>query len=116
MDIEYFPAKDPDETDYRVFVWCSKDTGLNDGSASDTGELQGATISTATVTVGSGLTKDSQNTNAVTIKGVTYAANTTATVWLSGGTIDTDYNIHCRVILSDGRILEKTAVQRIKTL
>ena len=116
MDIEYFPIKDPDETDYRVFVWCSKDTGLNDGSASNTGDLQGATISTATVTVASGLTKDSQHTNAITIKGVTYAANTTATVWLSGGTLGSDYTILCRVVLSDGRTLEKTAVQRVRAL
>jgi hypothetical protein len=116
MAFEKFPPKDPDETDYRVFVWCSKKTGLNDGSANDTGDLQGATISTATVTVATGLTKDSQNTNAISINGVDYDANTTVTVWLSGGTDETSYLINCEVELSDGRVLQKTARQRVAAL
>lgn len=111
-----FTPKDPQETDYRVFVWCSKKTGLNDGSSADTGDLQGATISTATVTVPDGLTKDSQDTDAISINGVDYAANTTVTVWISGGTEEVKYPILCEVETSDGRTLQKTAVLRIKAL
>ena len=115
MAFEIFPEKDPDETDYRVFVWCSRDN-TNDGTASDTGELQSATISSSTVTVSTGLTKDSTNTDAITIQGVTYGANTTVTVWLSGGTADTDYTILCEVVTSDSRTLQRTATLPVRTL
>lgn len=112
---DFFPTKDPQDVDYRVFIWCSQD-GTNDGGGSDTGELQGATISTATVTVGTGLTKDSQNTAAITIQGTSYAINTTVTVWLSGGTANAEYEILCRIVTSDGRTLEKTAIQKVAAL
>ena len=99
--------KDPNNVEPYFFVWCDKD-GTNTGGATDTGELQGATISTATVTVASGITKDSDNKSAVTIQGVSYAINTVVTVWLSGGTDGTDYDILCRITTSDSRTLDKT--------
>ncbi len=57
------PPKDPNAVDFYHIVWCSED-GTNDGGASDTGELQGATISTTTWTVPAGITKDSDNKGA----------------------------------------------------
>ncbi len=108
------PFKDPNSIEPYFVVWCSKN-GVNDGSASDTGELQGATISTVTWTVPTGLTKDSQNQNAVTINGVSYAINTVATIWLSSGTANTDYDILCRITTSDGRTLDKTMTVPVRS-
>lgn len=102
------PPKDPHSVEPYFFVWCAEN-GVNTGAAIDTGELQGATISSYTVTVvTSGITKDSDNKAAVTIHGVSYAINTVVTVWLSGGTAETDYDILCRIVTSDGRTLDKT--------
>ena len=101
------PPKDPNEIKPYHVVWCDKD-GTNDGSANDDGELQSATISTSTWTVPTGLTEQSSNKNAVTIKGVSYLINTVATIWVSGGTAGNDYDVLNRVVLSDGRTLDKT--------
>ena len=103
------PAKDPNNIEPYFIVWCSAD-GTNDGSEADDGELQGATISTSTWTIPSGITKDSENENAVTIRGVTYAVNTVCTVWLSGGTVGENYELLCRITTSDARTLDKTIV------
>jgi hypothetical protein len=102
-------SKDPNNIEPYFFIWCSKDS-TNDGSASDTGELQGATIASYTITVDSGLTKDSDNKNAVTIRGVSYSANTVITVWVSGGIAGTNYNVVCQIVTSDSRTLEKTMI------
>lgn len=109
----YLPSKDPNNVEPYFFVWCSKDA-TNDGSATDTGELQGATISSYTVTVPTGITKDSDNKNAVTIKGVSYSASTVVAVWLSGGTAGTDYHILCQVVTSDSRTLDQTIVVPVR--
>jgi len=108
----YAPSKDPENVEPYFFVWCSLD-GTNDGGATDTGELQGATISSQTLT-GTGVTVDSDNTSAVTIQGVSYAINTVATAWLSGGTANTDATLHCQIVTSDSRTLEKTMNIRIR--
>ena len=108
------PSKDGNNVEPYFFIWCDR-TGLNDGSASDNGELQGATISSFTVTAGSGLTLDSSNKNAVTIRGISYSANTVVTAWLSGGTDGTDYDVLCRVVLSDGRTLDQTIRVPVRT-
>lgn len=109
------PPKDPNSVEPYHVVWCSEN-GVNTGAAIDTGELQGATISSYTVTVvTSGITKDSDNKAAVTIHGVSYAINTVVTVWLSGGTAETDYDILCRIITSDGRTLDKTMTIPVRT-
>lgn len=102
------PPKDPQAKKPYFLVLCSLDSGLNDGSRQDTGELQGATISSYTVTPQGGITKDSDNKSAVSIHGVSYAANTVITVWLSGGTDEEDYNVLFRYVLSDGREDDKT--------
>lgn len=108
MSIISVPSKDPNDIDPYFFVWCDRD-GTNDGSASDDGKLQGATISSFTVTaVTSGITVDSSNKSAVSIRGVSYAASTVVTAWLSGGTAGTDYDILCRIVTSDGRTLDQT--------
>ena len=101
------PAKDPAGVDPYFFVFCDIETGLNDGSVNDDGDLQGATISTYALTIPNGITKDSDNKDAVTIHGVTYGANTVVTVWLSGGTVNTDYELVCVATLSDGRVSPK---------
>ncbi len=101
------PPKDGDDVEPYFVVWCSKD-GTNANSAADTGELKGATISSVAWTVPSGITKDSQNQIAVTIKGVSYAINTVCTVWLSGGTADVDYELTCKIVTSDSRTLSRT--------
>lgn len=55
------------------------------------------TISSATVTVDSGLTKDSQSNT-----------TTSVTVWLSGGTLGTTYKVVCRITTNQGRTDERT--------
>lgn len=57
----------------------------------------GETISSHTMTVGTGLVKDSS------------ANSTTAvTVWLSGGTSGTTYTVTCRVVTSASRTDERS--------
>ena len=87
-------------------VWCDP-TGLNTGAEADDGELQGEAIVTATWTVPTGLTKVSSNQNAVTIDGVSYAANTVTTVWLSGGTDGETYTLLIQITTAT-RTLAKT--------
>lgn len=107
MSIITVTSKDPGSVEPYFFIWCSLN-GTNDGSTSDTGELQGATISSYTVTVlTTGITKDSDNKNAVSIKGVSYGASTVVTVWLSGGTVGQRYDILCQIVTSDGRTLRQ---------
>ncbi len=101
------PPKDPNAIDFYHIVWCSED-GTNDGTASDTGELQGATISTTTWTLPTGITKDSDNKGALTMRGTTYAADTVTTILLSSGTGGLDYELLNRIETSDGRTLDKT--------
>ena len=109
---QYAPSKDPNNIEPYFFIWCSKKSGLNSGAAADTGELQGATIASYTVTVPTGITKNSDNKSAVTIKGVSYGANTVVTVMLSGGTAGTEYSVNCRIVTSDSpaRTLDATMI------
>lgn len=109
--------KDPGAADWYYFIWCDPQTGLNDGSANDDGELQGATISSFTVTVPSGLNKVSESTAALTVQGVTYPASTLVGVKVSGGTAGQGYNVECQITTSDGREnLKKTERLPIKEL
>ena len=108
--------KDPKGVEPVFFRFCSP-SGLNDGSASDTGKLAGATISSITsVTAASGLTVASYDKNAVTIDGISYSANTVVTAWLSGGTDGTDYEVECVIVTSDSRTLVKTMVVPVAQL
>ena len=78
-----WPPKDPDETlDY---------------GADWSDPLAGDTIALSAFTVPTGLTKQSEaNTT------------TTATVWLTGGTLGANYEILNRVTTSGGRIMDQT--------
>jgi hypothetical protein len=107
------PPKDPDDTDFRYIVWCSKD-GTNDGSADDTGELQGDTISVSAWTVPSGITEVTSNTAAITIKGVEYPVDTVATIKLSGGTVDIDYELTNKITTGDSRILSRSITVQVR--
>lgn len=55
------------------------------------------TISSATVTVDAGLTKDSQSNT-----------TTKVTVWLSGGTLGATYKVACRITTNQNRTDERT--------
>jgi hypothetical protein len=57
----------------------------------------GETISVVVWTVPSGITKVSQS-----------ESTTAAVIWLSGGTIGSDYNVACKITTSAGRIDERT--------
>lgn len=107
------PPKDSDDLEPYFIIWCSAN-GTNNGSAGDDGELQGATISTVAWTVPDGITKDSDNKNAVTIAGVSYAASTVCTIWLSGGTADTSYRLTCKITTTDSRTLSQSIVVPVK--
>ncbi len=99
--------KDPNSVETFTVVYASK-SNLNDGTASDSGELQGETISTAVATVPAGITLDSDNQNQTAIQGVTYAINTVHNIVLSSGTAGTDYAILSRITTSGNRTLDKT--------
>ena len=101
------PPKDPDDVEPYFIIWCDED-GTNDGGANDEGDLQGATISVTTWSVPTGITEDSENEDAVTIKGVSYDVDTVATIWLSDGTDGIDYKLTCKITTSDSRTLSKS--------
>ena len=106
------PPKDPDAVEPYFIVWCDED-GTNDGSADDSGELQGETIGTSGWTV-TGITKDSDNEDSVVIAGVTYDPATVSTVWLSGGTDGVDYDLLNEIITTDIRTLQKTITVMVR--
>jgi hypothetical protein len=85
-------VKDPNEVlDYK-FDW-------------DTNYLEtGETISSATVIVESGITKDS---DAIT------DSDRTVTVWLSGGTADNEYTVTCQIVTSLSRTAERSMFIRV---
>jgi hypothetical protein len=107
------PSKDPDDVEPFFVIWCSKD-GTNANTDADTGELKGATISTTAWTVPSGITEDSNNKAAVTIKGVSYGINTVATIWLSGGTAGAEYELTNKITTSDSRTLSQSITIEVK--
>jgi len=57
----------------------------------------GETISSYTVTVPTGITKDSDS-----------QADGVVTVWLSGGTAGTNYRVECKIVTSAGRTDERS--------
>jgi hypothetical protein len=106
--------KDPNATDKFHVVWCTLSTGLNDGTAADEGKLQGATISTSTWTVSTGITKEADDTDSVTIQGVTYGVDTVANISLSSGSAGSEYELVNRVTTSDARTLDKTITIKVE--
>lgn len=105
--------KDPNEVGPFHIAWCDA-AGLNDGTAGDKGYLQGATIQTSTWTVPSGITKDSDHKNAITHEGVSYGANTVATIVLSGGTAGQVYHLVNRIVTNDGRTADQSLYIRVQ--
>jgi len=87
--------KDPDAVlDYK-FDWAASTNGSGDTDWLGSGE----TINSHTVTVDTGLTKD---TSALT------DSDTSVTVWLSGGTAGEDYDVAVKIVTSDSRTDERT--------
>jgi hypothetical protein len=62
------------------------------------------TISSATVTVESGITKDSDSIT---------DSDRTVTVWLSGGTADNEYTVTCQIETSLSRTAERSMFIRV---
>lgn len=90
MTLIYWPDKDPDEVlDYQL-DWSAR--------------LDGDTISTVTWTVPVGLTKGAESNT-----------TTSATVWLSSGTLHQTYSIGCRITTAAGRTMDQTIKLRIKS-
>jgi hypothetical protein len=65
----------------------------------------GETISTRTVTVDTGLTKDSDSIT---------GGSTSVTVWLSGGTAGVSYQVTCRITTSSGRTDDWTITVKVQ--
>ena len=107
--------KHPSDVDTFYFIFCDDD-GTNDGSTSDDGLLQGATISSLdSVTADTGLTVDSTSTATVTIQGTVYAVNTVAHATLSGGTDGETYNVTAAITTSDGRTIYRVRQLRVSS-
>lgn len=105
------------DVDIRHAIWCDK-TGLNDGSVSDFGELQGATISTIgsiTVSPATGLAINSSNKNITTIHGITYGINTVVNVWMTA-TANGDYVVTIPIVTSDNRTLNRAFAITVRDL
>jgi hypothetical protein len=83
MPIDTIP-KDPDAVLDYVFDWSP---WLGDGE----------TISSHVVTVGSGITKDSDSESSGVV-----------TIWLSGGTHGSDYLVACKIVTSMSRTDERS--------
>lgn len=79
-----FPPKDPSDVLDYTRDW-------------STDLVTGETISTSTWTVPTGITKDSDSND-----------DDTATIWLSGGTHGTDYEVANKIVTSAGRTYERT--------
>lgn len=62
----------------------------------------GETISSATWTVPTGITKTSQT-----------ESTTETIVWLSGGTAGTSYDVSCRIVTSQGRTDDRTMTIKV---
>ena len=82
-DMQYF-LKDPDAVLDFTFDWASWLEGTD-------------TISAHTLTIDTGLTKDSDS-----------AGDDSVTAWLSGGTAGEDYDVVCSIETGDGREEDRT--------
>jgi hypothetical protein len=78
---------------------------LTNGSGTSNWLATGETISTATVTADTGLTVASSSIT---------DTSTSVTVWLSGGTANTDYDVLCRIVTSASRTDDRTMVIKVR--
>ena len=87
--------KDPDAVlDYK-FDWKALTNGSGNTDWLDSDE----TISSKTVTVDDGITKESD---------ASADTNTSVVVWLSGGIAGVDYEVACKIVTSASRTDERT--------
>lgn len=90
-------TKDPAAVlDYK-FDW----KALTNGSGSSDWLASGETISARTITADTGITVDSSSIT---------DTNTSVTVWLSGGTVGSNYVVACKIVTSAGRTDERSIV------
>ena len=94
-------TQDPDALLDYVYDW----KALTNGSGASDWLATGETISSIVITSPSGITDD-----AGTITGT----GTTVTVWISGGTAGTDYDVVCSIVTSDAREDDRTIVIQIR--
>lgn len=100
-EFKTFPPKHPTaKLDY-IFDWAPKrnNTGVSDWLK------DGETILSYTLVVPENITKVSDNAA---------FENSAIVVWLSGGTVNTDYNISCSIVTNLGREDTKTATVQIR--
>lgn len=90
-------VKDPNSVLDYVFDFAAETNGTGTGDWLATSE----TISTRTVTVDTGITKDSDSIT---------DTNTSVTVWLSGGTAGVAYTVVCKAVTSVSRTVERSIV------
>lgn len=91
MAKEYWPNKDPDEVlDYSI-DWSAR--------------LGADTISTSAWSVVSG----------TVVEGVNNKTDTVTTVWLSGGTVGENAEIHNRIVTAGGRTMDQTVYLRVRS-
>ncbi len=98
MSFLKWPFKDPDEVlDYRI-DWL--------GTSSDPGPLFGSAdiISNSLWVVPAGITSETETNDSGSV-----------TIWLSGGTVGTTYEILNRITTADGRVFDQTVKLAIKT-
>ena len=94
-------TKDPSAVlDYK-FDWAAP----TNGSGTSDWLASGETITSHTVTVDSGLTKDSDSLT---------DDDTSVTVWLSGGTVGEDYDMVCQIVTNLSRKDERTMTIRVR--
>jgi hypothetical protein len=84
-------------------LWEKDPQAVKDYQLDWTAWLAGDTVSSHTVTVEAGLTKDSDS-----------RALGVVTVWLSGGTKGRTYKVTCRVVTTNGRTDERTVEILVK--
>jgi hypothetical protein len=104
--------KDPLTSEKFYVVWCSPNN-TNDAGTGDSGRLQSETISTTVWTLPTGITNVADVKTAVTIRGTVYAANTVATITVSGGTAGTDYEL-VNTITTATRTLSHTITIKVR--
>lgn len=96
-------VKDPaDVLDYK-FDFANTTNG---GTKTDWLE-SGETISTRTITAEDGITVDSSSIT---------DSDTSVTVWVSGGTVDNNYDIACKITTSASRTIERTLTLTVRDL
>ena len=90
--------KDPNAVLDYTYDWKADTNGSTDPLATDW-LVSEETISSHTITADAGIAVDSSSLT---------DTNTSVTVWLSGGTAGTDYDVVCHIVTSAGREDDRT--------